>query len=308
MSAGTLTLTNKSETVTGNGTAFITELASGAFIVATVGGISYTLPVKSVNNSTSVTLVNKYTGPTQSGVAWNAVSRDTQNQVTAALVVQSTEALRGLNYDKQNWQQFFTAEGDVTITLPDNSQITGPSAKKLISSVITIDEVRSLIDAICPVGMMINWPSVVLPDNTSLGVKYLRLNGASFSKTLYPKLGAIYTSGVLPDVRGDVVRGYDDGRGIDQGRAILSEQADAIQNITATLNVRGMPGLSTGLLFSASGAFSLSSGTGASVLGATGATSSTAMDVLSFSAENVARTATETRMRNMAWNMIVRAT
>nr|WP_246876168.1 phage tail protein [Citrobacter sp. CFNIH10] len=155
---------------------------------------------------------------------------------------------------------------------------------------------------------MINWPSVVLPDNTSLGVKYLRLNGASFSKTLYPKLGAIYTSGVLPDVRGDVVRGYDDGRGIDQGRAILSEQADAIQNITATLNVRGMPGLSTGLLFSASGAFSLSSGTGASVLGATGATSSTAMDVLSFSAENVARTATETRMRNMAWNMIVRAT
>ncbi|MGP1999715.1 hypothetical protein ACTS3D_27310, partial [Citrobacter freundii] len=55
--------------------------------------------------------------------------------VTAALVAQSTEALRGLNYDKQNWQQFFTATGDVTITLPDNSQMTGPSAKKLINSV-----------------------------------------------------------------------------------------------------------------------------------------------------------------------------
>ncbi|WP_410053985.1 hypothetical protein [Citrobacter sp.] len=55
--------------------------------------------------------------------------------VTAAMVVQNTQALLGLNYDKQNWQQFFTAEGDVTIKLPDTSQTTGPSAKKLINSV-----------------------------------------------------------------------------------------------------------------------------------------------------------------------------
>ncbi|SQA65553.1 Uncharacterised protein [Yokenella regensburgei] len=55
--------------------------------------------------------------------------------VTAALVAQSAEALRGLNYDKQNWQQFFTADGDVTMTLPDNSQSTGPSAKKLVNLV-----------------------------------------------------------------------------------------------------------------------------------------------------------------------------
>ncbi|ECX6025640.1 tail fiber domain-containing protein [Salmonella enterica subsp. enterica serovar Senftenberg] len=135
MSAGTLTLTNNSAAVSGSGTDFSTELASGDFIVVTVGGIPYTLPVKTVNNNTSLTLVSVYTGPTQSGAAWSAVPRVALNMVTAALVAQSAEALRGLNYDKQNWQQFFTADGDVTITLPDTSQTTGPSAKKLINSV-----------------------------------------------------------------------------------------------------------------------------------------------------------------------------
>lgn len=135
MSAVTLTLTNDTDAVTGSGTAFTAELAAGDFIVVTVGGIPYTLPVKAVNNNTSLTLVSVYTGPTQSGAAWSAVPRVALNMVTAALVAQSAEALRGLNYDKQNWQQFFTADGDVTITLPDTSQTTGPSAKKLINSV-----------------------------------------------------------------------------------------------------------------------------------------------------------------------------
>ena len=135
MSAGTLTLTNNSALVSGAGTSFSTELAAGDFVVTTVGGIPYTLPVKTIESNTGLTLVSNFTGPTQSGAAWSAVPRVALNMVTAALVTQSAEALRGLNYDKQNWQQFFTADGDVTITLPDTSQTTGPSAKKLINSV-----------------------------------------------------------------------------------------------------------------------------------------------------------------------------
>lgn len=135
MSAGTLTLTNNSAAVAGSGTAFTTEVAAGDFIVVTVGGVPYTLPIKSVESGTALTLVSNFTGPTQSGAAWSAVPRVALNMVTAALVAQSAEALRGLNYDKQNWQQFFTADGDVTITLHDTSQTTGPSAKKLIKSV-----------------------------------------------------------------------------------------------------------------------------------------------------------------------------
>ncbi|EDJ1875765.1 phage tail protein, partial [Salmonella enterica] len=114
MSAGTLTLTNNSAQVSGGGTSFTTELTDGDFIVVTVGGVPYTLPVKSVESGTALTLVSNFTGPTQSGAAWSAVPRVALNMVTAALVAQSAEALRGLNYDKQNWQQFFTDDGDVT--------------------------------------------------------------------------------------------------------------------------------------------------------------------------------------------------
>ncbi|EHE7858061.1 phage tail protein, partial [Salmonella enterica subsp. enterica serovar Montevideo] len=127
MSAGTLTLTNDTDAVTGSGTAFTAELAAGDFIVVTVGGIPYTLPVKSVNNNTSLTLVSVYTGPTQSGAAWSAVPRVALNMVTAALVAQSAEALRGLNYDKQNWQSIFSGTGNITVKLPDGSAWNGPA-------------------------------------------------------------------------------------------------------------------------------------------------------------------------------------
>jgi hypothetical protein len=73
MSAGTITLTNGSAIVGGSGTSFATELAAGDFIVSTVGGVDYTLPVKSVESNTQLTLVSNFTGPTQSGAAWSAV-------------------------------------------------------------------------------------------------------------------------------------------------------------------------------------------------------------------------------------------
>lgn len=137
MSAGTLTLTNNSAAVTGSGTAFTTELAVGDFIVVTVGGIPYTLAIKTVNSNTSLTLVSNYTGPTQGGAAWYAVPRVAMNLVTAALVAQSAEALRGLNYDKQNWQRLFSASGNITVTLPDGSSFTGPSWQYMVNTVAT---------------------------------------------------------------------------------------------------------------------------------------------------------------------------
>ncbi|EBO4030217.1 phage tail protein [Salmonella enterica] len=127
MSAGTLTLTNNSDIVTGIGTSFATELSAGDFVVVTVGGVPYTLPVKSVESDTGLTLVSVYTGPTQSGAAWSAVPRVALNMVTAALVAQSAEALRGLNYDKQNWQSIFSGTGNITVKLPDGSAWNGPA-------------------------------------------------------------------------------------------------------------------------------------------------------------------------------------
>ena len=137
MSAGTITLTNGSAIVGGTGTSFATELSAGDFIVSTVGGVSYTLPVKSVESNAQLTLVSNFTGPTQSGAAWSAVPRVALNMVTAALVAQSAEALRGLNYDKQNWQQVFSVAGNITVKLPDGTIFTGPSWKYLSDNMAT---------------------------------------------------------------------------------------------------------------------------------------------------------------------------
>ena len=137
MSKGTLTLTNNSDTVTGSNTAFTSELTVGDFIVVAVGGIPYTLSIKTINSNTSLTLVSNFTGPTAGGAAWSAVPRVALNMVTAALVAQSAEALRGLNYDKQNWQQVYSAAGNITVKLPDGTTFTGPSWKYLSDNMAT---------------------------------------------------------------------------------------------------------------------------------------------------------------------------
>lgn len=303
MSAGTLTLTNNSAAVGGSGTAFTTELAAGDFILVTVGGIPYTLPVKTVNSNTSLTLVSIFTGPTQSGSAWSAIPRVAMNLVTAALVAQSTEALRGLNYDKQNWQSIFSVSGNATIKLPDGSQFTGPAWKSILD----------YIDTVCPVGMRLDWPSLVLPDNAGLGVKYLRLNGASFNKALYPKLALVYPSGMLPDMRGDTLRGYDDGRGVDQGRALLSEQLDSAPNILGYMGGLSNDGSSAGYVANGGGPFSVAAASKAlaanAALGAGNRYTTVNFDLsCGGSVPSYGRDgAKEVRMRNMVWNMIVRA-
>lgn len=134
MSAGTLSLTNKSATVSGTGTSFTTDLKAGDFIVVKIGGTPYTLPVKTITSNTQLTLVSNYTGPTQSGVAWFAVPQEAQSLITASLASQTAEALRGLNYDKQNWQQVYSGTGNITVKLPDGSSYTGPAWGRIVTT------------------------------------------------------------------------------------------------------------------------------------------------------------------------------
>lgn len=134
MPTGTLTLTNNSAIVKGTGTAFNTELKSGDFIVSTVGGITYTLPVKTVDSATQVTLVKAYDGPTQAGAAWYAVPRDAMSAITAQLAAETAKALRGLNLDKENWQQVFSGAGNITVKLPDGGTYSGPAWNSITAS------------------------------------------------------------------------------------------------------------------------------------------------------------------------------
>ncbi|NKE95214.1 phage tail protein [Pantoea agglomerans] len=127
MPAGTIALTNNSTAVTGTGTSFTAELKANDFIVTVVGGVTYTLGVQSVNSATSVTLTTAYNGPTASGVAWTALPNSALVAITAQVAADVAKAIRGLNLDKANWQQVYSASGNITVTLPDGSQFSGPS-------------------------------------------------------------------------------------------------------------------------------------------------------------------------------------
>ncbi|EEC8881836.1 tail fiber protein [Escherichia coli] len=69
-----------------------------------------------------------------------------------------------------------------------------------------------------PVGVPVPWPSATPPTG------WLKCNGAVFSAGKYPKLAQAYPTNKLPDLRGEFIRGWDDGRGVDNGRALLSRQ------------------------------------------------------------------------------------
>lgn len=134
MPAGTIKLTNNSAAVTGTGTSFTTELAANDFLVAVVGGVTYTLGVKSVESNTGLTLAAAYNGPTTTGLAWTPVPNATLVGITAQVAADVAKAIRGMNLDKANWQQIFSGTGNITVTLPDGSQYSGPSWSALTDS------------------------------------------------------------------------------------------------------------------------------------------------------------------------------
>jgi len=134
MPAGTITLTNNSAGVNGSGTSFTAELSANDFIVAVVGGVTYTLGVKSVDSATGLTLITAYNGPTVSGIAWTALPNAALVGITAQVAADVAKAIRGLNLDKANWQLVYSGAGSITVNLPDGSQFSGPSWKSLATS------------------------------------------------------------------------------------------------------------------------------------------------------------------------------
>ncbi|MCV5552725.1 phage tail protein [Escherichia coli] len=74
-----------------------------------------------------------------------------------------------------------------------------------------------------PVGVPVPWPSATPPTG------WLKCNGAAFSSEKYPNLAKAYPTNKLPDLRGEFIRGWDDGRGVDAGRALLSIQTGMLE-------------------------------------------------------------------------------
>lgn len=147
------------------------------------------------------------------------------------------------------------------------------------------------------IGIPFFWPSSAMP-NTVMpewsNMVFLKFNGATFSAATYPKLALVFPGLVLTESRGEFLRIWDDGRGVDAGRGLLSAQGHAYQSHSHRLlmsagsagsgNVIGIDSSLNGTL-----TYSINQPDGGQIQ----------------AIENAG--GTETRPRNIAFNFLVRA-
>lgn len=141
---------------------------------------------------------------------------------------------------------------------------------------------------------------------------WLKANGAAVSRTTYADLfaaiGTTFGAGDgrstfnLPDLRGEFVRGLDDGRNIDNGRGLGSKQGDAIRNIAGHFGVRGIynnNGSPHGtIVVQTNGVITSSSGGDWDAIGRTSGSSK--ITTVTIDASRSVPTAAENRPRNIA--------
>ena len=90
------------------------------------------------------------------------------------------------------------------------------------------------------VGIPLPWMLSIVPEG------FLAMQGQAFDKSRYPILAQRYPSGRLPDLRGEFIRGWDNGRNADPDRKLLSDQfgsftsidggKNAVVGLSATIN------------------------------------------------------------------------
>ncbi|MEQ9923595.1 phage tail protein [Pectobacterium brasiliense] len=124
---------------------------------------------------------------------------------------------------------------------------------------------------------------------------WLKCNGQQFDTAQFPVLASRYPSGFLPDLRGEFVRGWDDGRGVDVGRTLLGAQIGMIESHNHMLPISD-PSLWNGAVYGY--AHNQPSATIEDIGHAAGSTSRELTSMTGGS---------ETRPRNIAFNYIVRA-
>ena len=167
------------------------------------------------------------------------------------------------------------------------------------------------------IGVPFFWPSAAMPDTVIeswSSMVFLKFNGAKFSATDYPVLAKVFPALALPDARGDFIRIWDDGRGIDVGRTLLSGQSHTIMDHAHNMELWTGDGLAAG---------SAREGVNPGILATYGdggivKTDEPGLKVPSslraLSSRSVKRygeisghVGTETRPRNIAFNFLVRA-
>ena len=139
---------------------------------------------------------------------------------------------------------------------------------------------------------------------------WIKANGALVSRIAYAGLfaaiGTVYGAGdgvttfALPDLRGEFLRGFDDGRGVDSGRAFGALQLDQMQRITGFSEPVEM---GSGAGRSDSGVFDTQDSTGTQTYAASGSARGRRLNFDSANSPNArvsSTTSGETRPRSIA--------
>ncbi|EMA7647473.1 tail fiber protein [Yersinia enterocolitica] len=192
------------------------------------------------------------------------------------------------SYPGQDW--FNQIQAELLNVLVDAAIAPNKADRTQLST--AIKKIIASSANVIPVGVPLPWPTATAP----LG--WLKCNGAAFDKAKYPMLATSYPTGNLPDLRGEFLRGWDDGRGVDSGRGLLTVENDEIRSHRhLKLNV-DTSGVAYGL---AAGNFS-GQQTGGFYLNTT-----IGYDSGYAGIGTGATGGSETRPRNIAFNYIVRA-
>lgn len=292
--SGTVTSVAGQNVITGTGTqwannvmgvapgqAFIVQRANGNTLIYEILAVDSNTRIRINGNVVDALVASNYGIQTSVSNSYSALARETSAQL--ALYQQLLE----------DWQNITTGTGDVTIIAPDGTEVVIPALGE---------------GSLVPIGVPLPYPLATPPAG------FLKCNGSSFSTAEYPKLALAYPSGVLPDLRGEFIRGWDDGRGVDVSRTLLSAQGDAIRNIKGEQSL-DVPynGKSTGVFYNngknanqgiyEDGSFIFD----APSVGGTGGLNTSQGEKIFFDASRIVPTASENRPRNIAFNYIVRA-
>lgn len=152
------------------------------------------------------------------------------------------------------------------------------------------------------IGSLIYWPLSQMPQELwpDMNMEFIPYMQQPFDPIKYPLLKVLHPSGVLPaDARGEFIRGWDNGRGVDVGRDIMTHQGDAMRNLSGTFSGSGMSFDGAGGVFSRG---KLTTGKRATTMVDTGLT-----DDIDFSTAGIVPEAGEFRPRSINPNVITRA-
>nr|WP_192979618.1 phage tail protein [Escherichia coli] len=208
-----------------------TQIASTAFVMAAIAALVDSSPdALNTLNELAAALGND---PNFATTMTNALAGKQPKDATLTALAELATSADKLPYFKGADRAALTALTSV------GRAILGKTSIQSVLDYLGLGEGSAL-----PVGVPVPWPTATPPAG------WLKCDGRAFAKEQYPVLARAYPTLRLPDLRGEFIRGWDDGRKVDTGRKLLSAQGATLlrtamldyynQDTTGTSGIVGM--------------------------------------------------------------------